>query len=101
MYNTLPQAMHIKQTHKSTTQPNLLKEHVFSAHRLTNKKARKHNKLYMAGGGFSGLTSQTSCPLSCGSDRISFRNPARPHTSDRYRQVSKQTFNENVRVKIR
>ena len=37
----------------------------------------------MAGGGFSGLTSQTSCPLSCGSDRISIRNPARPYTSDR------------------
>ncbi|WP_321289078.1 hypothetical protein [uncultured Sunxiuqinia sp.] len=37
----------------------------------------------MAGGGFSGLTSQTSCPHSCGSDTISFRNPARPHTSDR------------------
>ena len=37
----------------------------------------------MAGGGFSGLTSQTLRPLSCGSDRISFRNPARPHTSDR------------------
>ena len=33
----------------------------------------------MAGGGFSGLTSQTSCPLSYGSDRISLRNPARPH----------------------
>ncbi|SHG03114.1 hypothetical protein SAMN05444274_1228 [Mariniphaga anaerophila] len=41
------------------------------------------NKLYMAGGGFSGLTSQTLRPLSCGSDTISSRNPARPHTSDR------------------
>jgi hypothetical protein len=41
------------------------------------------NKLYMAGGGFSGLTSQTLRPLSCGSDTISFRNPARPHTSGR------------------
>jgi len=38
----------------------------------------------MAGGGFSGLTSQTLYPLSCGSDTISSRNPARPHTSDRY-----------------
>ena len=47
-----------------------------------NKKTR-HNKLYMAGGVFSGLTSQTYRPLSCGSDRISLRNPARPHTSDR------------------
>jgi len=37
-----------------------------------------------AGGGFSGLTSQTLRPLSCGSDRISVGNPARPHTSDRY-----------------
>ena len=41
------------------------------------------NKLYMAGGGFSGLTSQTLRSLSCGSDTISSRNPARPHTSDR------------------
>ncbi len=41
------------------------------------------NNLYMAGGGFSGLTSQTLCPLSCGSDWISVGNPARPHTSDR------------------
>jgi hypothetical protein len=39
----------------------------------------------MAGGGFSGLTSQTLRLLSCGSDKISLRNPARPHTSDRYR----------------
>ena len=44
------------------------------------------NNLYMAGGGFSGLTRQTFCPLSCESDRISLRNPARPHTSDRYGQ---------------
>ncbi len=36
----------------------------------------------MAGGGFSGLTSQTFRPLSCWSDKISFGNPARPHTSD-------------------
>jgi hypothetical protein len=41
------------------------------------------NKLDMAGGGFSGLTSQTLRPLSCGTDRISFGNPARLHTSDR------------------
>jgi len=39
----------------------------------------------MAGGGFSGLTSQTSVATPCGSDRISVGNPARPHTSDRYR----------------
>ena len=38
----------------------------------------------MAGGGFSGLTSQTLRPLSCGSDTISVGNPTRPHTSDRY-----------------
>jgi len=44
----------------------------------------------MAGGGFSGLISQTFYPLSCESDSISFRNPARPHTSDRYGQA-KQT----------
>ncbi len=37
------------------------------------------NKLYMAGGGFSGLTSQTLRPLSCGSDTISLRNPPRQH----------------------
>ncbi len=48
-----------------------------------------HNTLYMAGGGFSGLTSQTLRPLFCGSDRISSRNPARPHTSDRYALFSK------------
>ena len=41
------------------------------------------NKLYMAGGVLGGLTSQTLRPLSCGSDRISMENPARPHTSDR------------------
>ena len=49
-------------------------------------KAHAHNNLYMAGGGFSGLTSQTFRPLFCGSDTISSRNPARPHTSDRYGQ---------------
>ena len=47
------------------------------------KQTTAHNKLYMSGGGFSGLTSQTLRPLSCGSDTISPRNPARPHTSDR------------------
>lgn len=47
--------------------------------------------MYMAGGGFSGLTSQTSCPLSCGFDRISFRNPARPYTSDRYAAPEEDT----------
>ncbi len=45
----------------------------------------------MAGGGFSGLTSQTFCPLSCGSDRISLRNPARQLTSDRYAKLKIQT----------
>ena len=52
------------------------------------------NKLYMAGGGFSGLTSQTLRPLYCGSDTISLRNPARPHTSDRYHTL------ERMRVHI-
>ncbi len=42
----------------------------------------------MAGGGFSGLTSQTSVATPCGSDRISVGNPARPHTSDRYVQLA-------------
>ena len=37
----------------------------------------------MAGGGYLGSTSQTSVSTPCGSDTISFRNPARPHTSDR------------------
>ena len=49
-----------------------------------------YNKLYMAGGGFSGLTSQTLRPLYCGSDTIFLRNPARPHTSDRYLQGVKK-----------
>lgn len=40
----------------------------------------------MAGGGRLGLTSQTSVATSCGSDRISAGNPARPHTNDRYSQ---------------
>ena len=48
-----------------------------------NKKTRC-NKLYMAGGFFSGLTSQTLCPFSCGSDRIFLRNPQRQLASDRY-----------------
>ena len=37
----------------------------------------------MAGGRFSGLTSQTSIATSYRSDTISLGNPARPHTSDR------------------
>ena len=41
------------------------------------------NKLYMAGGGFSNLTSQTSVAIFCVSDRFSLCNPAQPHTSDR------------------
>ena len=39
---------------------------------------------HMAGGRFSGLTSQTSIATSYRSDRISLGNPAQPHTSDRY-----------------
>ena len=46
-----------------------------------------HNTLYMAGGGFSGLTSQTLRPLSCGADTISVGprsfGAALSHTSDR------------------
>lgn len=56
---------------------------LISIHKFDKREVHTANNLYMAGGGFSGLTSQTSCPLSCGSDTISFRNPARPHTSDR------------------
>ena len=44
----------------------------------------------MAGGGFSGLTSQALCVPFYGSDTISSRNPARPHTSDRYRALYKK-----------
>ncbi len=47
------------------------------------------NKLYMAGGGFSGLTSQTLRPLSCGSDTPDCIGTARPHTSDRYGKFEK------------
>lgn len=39
--------MHIKQTHKINTQPNLLKEHVFPTHSQTEEnKARKPNNKY-------------------------------------------------------
>ena len=37
----------------------------------------------MAGGGFSGLTSQTLRPLSCGSDTPDYIGTARPHTGNR------------------
>jgi len=37
----------------------------------------------MAGGGFSGLTCQTLCPLCCGSDTPDCIGTARPHRSDR------------------
>ncbi len=37
----------------------------------------------MAGGAFKGLTSQTIVAISCGFDRVSVGNPARPYTSDR------------------
>ena len=50
-----------------------------------NKKTRC-NKLYMAGGGFSGLTSQTLRPPSCGSDTPDCIGTARPHTIYRYLQ---------------
>ncbi len=40
----------------------------------------------MAGGVLIGLTSQTFRLLPCGSDWISARNPARPHTTERYQQ---------------
>ncbi len=38
----------------------------------------------MAGGAFIGLTGQTFQLLSYRSDWISARNPARPHTTERY-----------------
>ncbi len=38
----------------------------------------------MAGGAFIGLTRQTFRLLSYRSDWISARNPARPHTTERY-----------------
>jgi hypothetical protein len=46
-------------------------------------KKRVVTNCNMAGGVLLGLTSQTSVATSCGSDRISLRNPARPYTSDR------------------
>ena len=49
----------------------------------------------MAGGVHLGLTSQTSVATSCGSDTISFRNPARPHTSDRWRALKRDTDGKN------
>ncbi|SET17815.1 hypothetical protein SAMN05444285_10788 [Draconibacterium orientale] len=42
----------------------------------------------MAGGGFSGLTSQTLRPLSCGSDTPDCIGTARPHTSDHHKKGS-------------
>ena len=85
MNNACPEAIHICNSHKPSLDQKLQKSMSCQrTGRLTENKAHGHNKLYMAGGGFSGLTRQTSCPLSCGSDRISLRNPARPHTSDRY-----------------
>lgn len=39
--------MHIKQTHISTAQPNLLKEHVFSTHGLTDRKKHENTTRYI------------------------------------------------------
>lgn len=50
-------------------------------------KTRTANNLYMAGGGISGLTSQTFRPISYGSDTIFPINSARPHKCDRYRAL--------------
>ncbi len=58
-------------------------------HKIELVTKTTHNTLYMAGGGFSGLTSQTSCPLSCGSDTPDCIGTARPHTSDRCVQAEK------------
>jgi|GEM_PF-1386733 len=58
------------------------------------------NKLYMAGGGFSGLTSQTSCPISYGSDKFSLRNPARPHTSDRCVSLKRTLEKYAIRITL-
>ncbi len=62
-----------------------------------NKKPAVNN-LYMAGGVFSGLTSQTLRPLSCGSDTISSRNPARPHTSDRCVAKKKRPYHYENKI---
>ena len=50
----------------------------------------------MAGGAFIGLTSQTFRLLPCGSDRISARNPARPHTTERYPQAKNPTHVKHI-----
>ena len=52
--------------------------------------------LYIVGGCLGGLTSQALHPLSCGSDRISYRNPAQPHTSDRCVQAEKSVIIEKT-----
>ncbi len=48
-----------------------------------NNKIRQLTNCNMTGGGFSGLTSHTFRPLSCGSDTPDCIGTARPHTSDR------------------
>jgi hypothetical protein len=53
----------------------MVEDVIIMAHFKKLNKNTIANKLYMAGGGFSGLTSQTFCSFSCGSDRISLRNP--------------------------
>ncbi len=40
----------------------------------------------MAGGGKSGLTSHTLCPLSCGSDTPDCIGTARPYISDHHKK---------------
>ncbi len=50
---------------------------------MVKMKIRSTTNCNMAGGFHLGLTSQTSVATPCGSDTISSRNPARPHTSDR------------------
>ncbi len=46
----------------------------------------------MAGGGFSGLTSQTFCALSCGSDTPDCIGTARPHSVPRSRTSANLSF---------
>jgi hypothetical protein len=41
------QAMHIKQTHISNARPNLLKEHVFPTHRVTDRIKHENTARYI------------------------------------------------------
>jgi hypothetical protein len=47
--------MHIKQTHIPAAQPNLLKEHVFTTHRMTDKIKHENTTHNIANKGFTGM----------------------------------------------